>query len=96
MVLVVSVCPSVCVSVFSRVSVCLSVQAITFELFHIGTSYLVWSYILIEVTFEYQGQGHVQKLLFTYFNLLFLCVWLHVINKVKVTHKGQGQIKVIF
>ena len=25
---------------------CLSVQTITFELFHIGTSFLVWRYIL--------------------------------------------------
>ena len=35
-------------NVFSRVclSVCLSVQAITFELLHIGTSFLVWRYTL--------------------------------------------------
>ena len=31
---------------------------------------------------------------FTYFNLLVLCMWLQVINKVKVTHKGEGHIKV--
>ena len=35
-----SVCPSVCPSV------CLSVQTITFELLHIGNSFLVWRYIL--------------------------------------------------
>ena len=35
-----SVCPPVCPSV------CLSVQTITFELLHIGTSFLVWRYIL--------------------------------------------------
>ena len=31
---------------------------------------------------------------FTYFNLLIICMWLQVINKVKVTHQGEGQIKV--
>ena len=31
---------------------------------------------------------------FTYFNLLILCVWLQVINKVKVTHQCEGHIKV--
>ena len=31
-----------------------------------------------------------KKWLFTYFNLLFLCMWLQVINKVKVTHQIQG------
>ena len=31
---------------------------------------------------------------FTYFNILFLCVWLQVINKVKFIHQGEGHIKV--
>ena len=31
---------------------------------------------------------------FTYFNLLILCMWLQVINKVKVTYEGEGHIKV--
>ena len=31
---------------------------------------------------------------FTYFNLLILYMWLQVINKVKVTHQGEGYIKV--
>ena len=31
---------------------------------------------------------------FTYFNLLVLCMWLQVINRVKVTHQGEGHIKV--
>ena len=31
---------------------------------------------------------------FTYFNLLILCMWPEVINKVKVTHQGQGHVKV--
>ena len=38
------VCLSVCLSV--SLSMCLSVQAVTFELLHIGTSFLVWRYIL--------------------------------------------------
>ena len=29
-----------------------------------------------------------------YFNLLIICMWLQVINKVKVTHQGEGHIKV--
>ena len=31
---------------------------------------------------------------FTHFNMLILCMLLKVINKVKVTHQGQGNIKV--
>ena len=31
---------------------------------------------------------------FTYFNFLILCMWLQDIDKVKVTHQGQGHIKV--
>ena len=31
---------------------------------------------------------------FTHFNFLILCMWLQVINKVKVTHQGEGHIKV--
>ena len=31
---------------------------------------------------------------FTYFNFLILCMWLQVINKVKITHQGDGHIKV--
>ena len=30
----------------------------------------------------------------TYFNLLILCMWLQVINKVKVTYEGEDHIKV--
>ena len=42
-----------------------------------------------------QGQGHMRKNdSFTYFNLLILYMWLQVINKVKVTHQGEGHIKV--
>ena len=31
---------------------------------------------------------------FTYFNFLILCMWLQVINNVKVTHQGQGHMKI--
>ena len=31
---------------------------------------------------------------FIYFNMLILCIWLQVINKVKDTHQGEGCIKV--
>ena len=31
---------------------------------------------------------------FTYFKFLILCMGLQVINKVKVTHQGEGPIKV--
>ena len=31
---------------------------------------------------------------FTYLNLLIICMWLQVINKVKVTHQGKSHIKV--
>ena len=42
-----------------------------------------------------QGQGHMRKNdSFAYFNFLILCMWLQVINKVKVTHQGEGHIKV--
>ena len=42
-----------------------------------------------------QGQGYLKKNdSFTYFNLVILCMWLQVINKVKVTHHSEGHIKV--
>ena len=61
--------------VFDRVclSVCLSAQAITFEPLHIGTSCLVWRYILtissssLSIKVIGQGQGHVQKM------IIYLC-----------------------
>ena len=105
---VVSVCLSVCLSVC--VSVCVSVcpsvcpyfQTITFESLDIETLFLVCRYILtisrsslsIKVIGSL-GQGHMRKNdNFTYFNFLILCMWIQVINKVKVTHQGQGHIKI--
>ena len=35
-----------------------------------------------------------EMIFFIYFNLLFLCMWLQVIDKVKVTNQGEGQINV--
>ena len=31
---------------------------------------------------------------FSYFNMLNICMWPKVINKVKVTHQGEGHSKV--
>ena len=31
---------------------------------------------------------------FIFFNFLILCMWVQVINKVKVTHQGEGHTKV--
>ena len=86
---------SVCLSVF------LSVQAITFEPLDIETSFLVCRYILtisrsclsIKVSGS-RSRSYEKNDSFTYFNFLILCMWLQVINKVKVTHQGEGHIKV--
>ena len=82
-------------------SMFLSVQAITFEPLDIETLFSVCRYILT-ISSELwvsrslgQGQGHMRKnYSFTYFNLLSLCMFPKVINKVKVTHQGKGHIKV--
>ena len=96
-----SVCLCVCVCLSVCLSVFLSVQAITFEPLNIETSFLVCRYILTYLGQVWvsrslgQGQGHMRKNdSFTYFNLLILCMWPKVINKVKVTHQGEGHIKV--
>ena len=97
-----SVCLSVCVSVCLCVclSVFLSVQAITYEPLDIETSFLVCRYILtisrsslsIKVIGS-RSRSYEKNDSFTYFNFLILCMWLQVINKVKVTHQGEGHIK---
>ena len=99
-------CLSVClcavyVSVCVYLSVFLSVQAITFEPLDIETSLLVCIYILtisrsslsIKVIGS-RSRSYEKKMSFTYFNLLIICMWLQFINKVKVTHQGEGHIKV--
>ena len=82
-------------------SVFLSVQAITFELLNIETSFLASRYILtisrsslsIKVIGS-RSRSYEKNDSFTYFNMLILCMWPKIINKVKVTHQGQGHIKV--
>ena len=86
------VCLCVCVSV------CLCVQAITFEPPDIETSFLVCKYIsrssLSIKVIGSRSRSYEKNDSFTYFNFLILCMWLQVINKVKVTHQGEGYIKV--
>ena len=89
------VCLSVCLSV------CPSVQAITFELLHMDTSYLVCRVIFIisrlSLSIKVIGlrsRSYKKNDNFTYFNMLILCIWLQVINEFKVTHQGEGHIKV--
>ena len=82
-------------NVFGHVclSVCLSVQVITFEPLVIETSFLVCRYILtisrsslsIKVI-RSRSRSDEKNNSFTYFNLLILCMWQQVINKVKVSH----------
>ena len=85
----------VCLSV--SLSVCVSVcSAITFEHLDIETSSLVCIYILtisrsslsIKVIGS-RSRSYEKNYSFTYFNWL-----IKVINKVKVTHQGEGHIKV--
>ena len=97
----VSVCLCVCLSVWVCLSVFLSVQAITFEPLNIETSFLVCRYIftisrsgLSIKVIRSRSRSYEKNNIFTYFNLLILCMWPKVINKVKITHQGQGHIKV--
>ena len=90
---------SVCLCVYLSVFLC--VQAITFEPLDIETSFLVFRYILtisrssLSIMIIGSSKGHMRKNdNFTYFNFLILCMWLQVINQVKVTHQGKGHIKV--
>ena len=82
-------------------SVCPSVQAITFELLHIETSFLVCRYIFIisrsSLSIRVIGtrsRSYERNDNLTYFNMSILCIWLQVINEVKVTHQGEDHIKV--
>ena len=77
-------------------SMCLSVQAITFEPLDIGTSFLVCRYILTISRSSLSNKVIGSRLRsyekndnFTYFNLLILCMWLQVIKKVKVTSRSK-------
>ena len=88
MFLVMSFCLSLCLSMF------LSVQAITFEPLNIETSYFVCRYILSLSTKVFGSRWNEKNDNFTYFNLLILCMWLQVINKVKITYQGNSHNKV--
>ena len=106
----VSVCLSVCLCVSVCLSVCLcvclsvflSVQAITFKPLDIETLFLACRYILtisrsslsIKVIGLRSRSYEKKNDNFTYFNLSILCMWLQVINKVKVIHQDEGHIKV--
>ena len=92
-------CLSVCMSVC--LSRCPSALAITFEPLHIETSFLVIRYIFTisrsSMSIKVIGsrpRSYEKNDNFTYFNMFILCIWLQVINKVKVTHQGEGHIKV--
>ena len=89
------VCLSVCLSV------CQTIQPITFELLHIETSFLVCMYIFTIsrscLSIEVIGvrlRSYKKNDNFTYFNMSILCIWLQVINEVKITHQSEGHIKV--
>ena len=80
---------------------CPSVQAITFEPLHIETSFLVCGYIFIisrsSLSIKVIGsrlRSYEKNTNFTYFNMSIRCIWLQAINDIKVTHQGEGHIKV--
>ena len=82
-------------------SVCPSVQIITFEPLHIETSFLVCSYIftISRSSLSIKVIGSRSRLYekndnFTYFNMLIQYIWLQLINEVKVTNQGECHIKV--
>ena len=86
-------CLSVCLSV------CPSFQAIHFELFHMETSFLVCRYNFTRASLSIKVIGSISRLYakndnFIYFTIFIHCIWLQIINKVKVTHQGEGHIKV--
>ena len=92
-----SVFLSVCLSVYP--SVCISVQAITFEPIDIDTSLLEYRYIFTISRsslsiMDVRSRSYEKNDNFTCFNMLILCMLLQIINKVNVTIKGQGHIKV--
>ena len=74
---------------------------IIFEWLRIETSFLVCAYIITisKSTLSIKAIGsrsrsYYENDHFTYFNMLILCMWLQVINEVKVMHEGEGSIKV--
>ena len=93
---------SVCLSVCLYLSICVSVcSGYSFWTTLHRDFILVCRYILtisrsslsIKVIGS-RSRSYEKSDSFTYFNFLILCMWLQVINKVKVTHQGEGHIKV--
>ena len=90
-------CVSVCLSVY----LCVNLFRLTFEPLYIETSFLVYRYIFtisrssssIKVIGSW-SRSYEKNDNFTYLNMSILCIWLQVINEVKVTHQGEGHIKV--
>ena len=74
---------------------CLSVQAITFELVKLGTSILVYRYILTtfrsSLSIKVIGSRSNEKL--TYFDLPVSSVCLYAIMLVKRSRSSQGEIQ---
>ena len=65
-----------------------------FEPLHIETSFLVSRYIFTisrsSLSIKVIGsRSYENNYNFTSFNMLIHCLWLEVINKVKVTHQGE-------
>ena len=91
-------------NVFGHVclSVCLSVQTITFEPLHIGTSFLVWRYILtisrsnlsIKVIGSQSRSCAKNDYILISICYSFVCVYRPLIQS--RSNKGQDQIEVIF
>ena len=87
-------------SVISVCKVCLPVQAITFEPLHIEILFLVCRYIVTisrsSISIKIIGKVKViwENYNFPYLDMLILCVWLHIINKDKVTYQDLGHINV--
>ena len=99
---VMSVCLS-CLSVCLSVCMCLSVQTITFEPLHIGTSFLAWRYILTisrsSLSIKVIGSRSRSCAKFDYLKLIstcysFVCTYRPLIRSRSRSHQGQGQIKV--
>ena len=90
-----------CLCVCLCLSVCLPVQAITFwtlshRNFIFGMQDLLTisrSSLSIKVI-EQRSRSYDRNANFIYFNILILCMWLYIINKVKVTELHVGHIRV--
>ena len=93
MFLVMSVCLSVCLSVCSDYNFW-TAWCRNYIFWYADTSWPYLGQVWVPRSLG-QGQGDMSKNdNFTYFNMWIICIWLQVINEVKVTHQGEGHIKV--